>query len=402
MNSIILAFGGAHFNMSNWANAKAIVTSGNFNPEVYQFLEVLDIRGDNKIFQRADKLSVNNTARQANLEKAFFLYEYGDNALFKTVSVAMIQSHGIDANGKIKKLSQLPEGTKSIKEQLILDKDGKSNITTLVNEEEFRKFRNKIQALGEKITGMSSRDNMSGWRLSMAGQSLMQFRGWIPRTVGARFGAAKYDAELETVEKGRFLSLWNQIANKRIIPMAAELLRGALTGQFGTNTQNMVDTLYNEFMEENPHLSREDVTKEMFYEMHVTNTRASLMELSLYITMMILLGGLKDGWDDDDDDKRFKTQTMKTLNRFSDEIGFYLNPNSFQGITRGAVPAVGLFTDIGRFFGDIFGEAKGMLIEDEAAIHNNKPLWAFARGFVPGGNTMWNWFGDKTKMKETE
>jgi hypothetical protein len=402
VNSLVLASGGQFFKVKDWVKAKTLVTSGNFNPEVYQFLQVLDIRGDNEIFKRADKLSVNDTMRQANLEKAFFLYEYGDQMLFKTLAVSMIQSHGIDANGKIKLLSKLPEGTKSILEQLTIDKDGKSNLTTLFNEEEYRKFRNKVQALGEKITGMSSRDNMSGWRLSMAGQALMQFRGWIPRTLEARFGGAKFDAELDAVEKGRFVSLWNQIGNKRIIPLVGEMLRGAVTGQFGVNTDNIVDTLYNQFMEENPHLSRDEVTREMFYDMHVANVKAGLMEISLYLALMLLIGGLKEGWDDDDEDKRFKSETLKTLNRFSDEIGFYLNPNSFQAITRGTVPAIGLFTDMGRFFGDLFGEAKGQVFNNEVEVHNNKPLWSFMRAFVPGGTTMWNWFGDKTKMKEKE
>lgn len=402
INSLILAFGGQHFNVTQWAKAKTLATSGVLNPEVYQFLQVLDIRGDNDVFKKANTLSINETARQANLEKAFFIYEYADNALFKTISVAMIQSHGVAEDGKIKHLSKLPEGTKSIYEQLALTPEGTSNITSLISEEEYRKFRNKIQSLGEKITGMSTRDNMSGWRLSVAGQALMQFRGWIPRTITARFGAAKYDNELEVVERGRFLSLLSQIVNRRVIPLTGELLRGAVTGQFGVNTENLVDTLYNQFMEENPHLSREEVTKEMFYEMHVANTKAALMEISLYLAFMMLIGGLKEGWDDDDEDKRFRSETLKTLNRFNDEIGFYLNPNSFQAITRGAVPAVSVITDMFRFFGDLFGWAKGVAIDNEVDIHNNKPAWAFMRAFVPGGTTMWNWFGDKTKKKEEE
>jgi hypothetical protein len=353
------------------------------------------------VYKKADSLSVNSTTRQANLEKAFFLYEYGDNALFKTVSVAFIQNHGVDENGKIVALKKLPEGSKSIREMLVIREDGTSNITDIIkSEEEFRKMRNKIQAIGEKITGMSTRDNMSGWRLSVAGQSLMQFRGWIPRTLAARFQGARYDSELELVEKGRYISLFQEIVHRRILPITKQLLGAATAGQFAANTEDYIDTLYNKFMEENPHLSREEVTREMFYETHVANVKAGLMEVALYTTFILLIGGLKEGWDDDDDDKRFKSETMKTLNRFSDEIGFYLNPNSFQAITKGAVPAVGLFTDIGNFFKEIFGEAKGQILDDEVAIHNNKPLWRFARTFIPGGSTMWNWFGDKSKLKE--
>lgn len=403
VNSIVLAMGGQHFNLKQWGKAKAEVTSGNFNPEVYQFLQVLDIRGDNQAYKKADSLSVNDTARQANLEKAFFLYEYGDNALFKTVSVAFIQNHGIDANGKVVSLKKLPEGSKSIRELLALKENGTSNITDLISEEEYRKMRNKIQSIGEKITGMSNRDNINGWRLNVAGQALMQFRGWIPRTLATRFQGARYDAELELVEKGRYISLVQEIVYRRILPITRQLLGAATAGQFAANSEDYIDTLYNKFMEENPHLSREEVTREMFYETHVANVKSGLMEVALYMAFFLLIGGLKEGWDDDDDeDKRFKSETMRTLNRFSDEIGFYLNPNSFQAITKGAVPAIGLFTDIGNFFGDIFGEAKGRITDDEVAIHNNKPLWRFARTFIPGGSTMWNWFGDKSKLKEKE
>jgi hypothetical protein len=395
-NSLILAVGGKQFGVKDWVAAKGIVTSGNFNPEAYQFLQVLDIRGDNQIYKKADTLSVHNTARGANLEKAFFLYEYGDNALFKTISIALARSHGIDANGKLKRLTKLPEGTPSLYDSLKNNENGVSNITKLMSEDEFRKFRNKAQAMGEKLTGMSSRDNMSGWRLSIAGQSLMQFRGWIPRTLGARFGSARFDAELEAVEQGRFRTLFREIVTRRVIPLTSVVLKTATAGQFGGTPEDSMELLYNEFMSENPHLSREEVTKEMFADMHTANVKSALMEISLYLAFTLLIMGLKEGWDDDDDDKRFRSETLKTLNRFSDEIGFYLNPNSFQAITKGAVPAIGLFTDMGRFFGDTFGEAKGQLLDDEVSIHNNKPLWAFMRAFVPGGTTMWNWFGDKS------
>jgi hypothetical protein len=140
-----------------------------------------------------------------------------------------------------------------------------------------------------------------------------------------------------------------------------------------------------------------EVTEEMFYEMHVANVKASMME-AILITAFFMLGmSLKAGWDDDDDmDKRTRNYATKMLNRTMDELLFYVNPDSLTAITKGAVPVWGLFTDLQNFGSDIVGQSVGFLTGDKERMDKNDPAWSFAKLF-PGGSTMWMWFGDKQK-----
>jgi len=392
-NTAIIATGGNFFTLKQFAKAGQLISSGNFNPKVMAVMEYLNLRGDSDIYKRANQVSVNDTARKMDVDKFFWLQEKADSLIFNNVGLAFMMNFGVDKDGKVKRLDKLPAGTKSILDSLEVDKDGKLNMDKIMSEEEFRKLRNKMQGIGEKITGMSTRDNVSGYRMTMMGQALMQFRGWIPRTLGARFGATSYDAELEAVERGRYRSLMSQLINRRFLPLIGEAVTGLVANKFGQNTKDVARTLYLKFLEENPQVDPNEVTEEMFYDSHVANVRASMVEALMIGVFFLLVSGLKEGWDDDDDDKRVRRYTLKMMNRWLDELTFYVSPASFQGITKGAIPAVGLLSDLGKFFGSLWTALP--LTGDEEENEENQPMWQFVKTFIPGGNTAWQWFGEK-------
>jgi hypothetical protein len=357
-------------------------------------IELLNMEGEKELANAADGASINNIMRKPGYDTIFFLQSMTDKLVHNVSVLSLMQNFGMDKDGKIKRLDKLPEGTNSILDSLEI-KDGKLNIAEIMSTEEFQKLRAKGQAIGEKMIGMSSRDNVSGFRMTMMGQALMQFRGWIPRTVGARFGETRYDHELEVVEKGRYVSLFNQLFKKRFIPGMAEMLKGFAIGEFGQNTKDVVRTLYLQYLEENPTVDPNEVTEEMFYDMHVANMKSTMMELIIMSTFSLLVMGLKAGWDDDDEmDKRTRNYMTKMLNRTIDELLFYVSPESLMAITKGAVPGFSLFTDLLNFGSDVVGQTTGFLKGDEEQMDKNNPAWRFARLF-PGGSTMWMWFGDK-------
>lgn len=395
-NTIIMSAGKQFFNKRQWAKSVAMATAGNFNPKVRMLIKMLNMTGEKDLANLADAASTNNLIRKPGYDDIFFLQSATDNLIHNISALSLMQNFGVDKDGKIKRLDKLPEGTKSILDSLEI-KDGKLNIEEVLSNEEFQKIRAKGQAIGEKMIGMSSRDNVSGFRMTMMGQALMQFRGWIPRTVGARFGETRFDHELEVVEQGRYRSLAQQIFNKRFVPLMGEMIKGFAIGEFGQNTKEVVRLKYLQYLEDNPTVDPNEVTEEMFYEMHVANVKASMME-AILITAFFMLGmSLKAGWDDDDDmDKRTRNYATKMLNRTMDELLFYVNPDSLTAITKGAVPVWGLFTDLQNFGSDIVGQSVGFLSGDQERMDKNDPAWSFAKLF-PGGSTMWMWFGDKQK-----
>lgn len=393
-NTVIMSAGRQFFNKRQWAKSMSMVTAGNFSPKVRMVMELLNMEGEKELANAADEASINNIMRKPGYDTIFFLQSMTDKLVHNVSALSLMQNFGMDKDGKIKRLDKLPEGTKSILDSLEI-KDGKLNIAEIMSTEEFQKLRAKGQAIGEKMIGMSSRDNVSGFRMTMMGQALMQFRGWIPRTVGARFGETRFDHELEVVEQGRYVSMFNQLYSKRFLPLMGEMIKGFAIGEFGQNTKEVVRLKYLQYLEENPTVDPNEVTEEMFYEMHVANVKASMME-AILITAFFMLGmSLKAGWDDDDEiDKRTRNYMTKMLNRTMDELLFYVSPESLMAITKGAVPGFSLFTDLFNFGSDVVGQTTGFLKGDEEQMDKNNPAWRFARLF-PGGSTMWMWFGDK-------
>jgi hypothetical protein len=393
-NTVIMSAGKQFFTKRQWAKSMAMATAGNFNPKTRMLMAYLNMTGEKDLAALGDDVSINNILRKPSYDNIFFLQSGTDTLIHNISALSLMQNFGVDKDGKVKRLDKLPEGSKSIMDMLEV-KDGKFNITEVLSSEEFYKLRAKSQAIGEKMIGMSTRDNVSGFRMTMMGQALMQFRGWIPRTVGARFGETRYDAELEVVEEGRYWSLFRQLTLKRILPLTGELISGLTTGEFGQNTRDVVHLKYVKYLEENPTVDPNEVTEEMFYEMHVANVRSTMMEIALITAFMFLAMSLKAGWDDDDDmDKRTRNYATKMLNRTMDELLFYVNPDSLIAITKGALPVFGLLSDIKSFFSELVGQSVGFLTDDEEKMEKNKPGWRFAR-LLPGGSTMWMWFGDK-------
>lgn len=391
-NPFIIASGGNFFTKTQWLNAQKMITKGSLDPKTMAILEALDYKGTRGLMDRINNLSVNNLAREMSPDKLFVLLQKADDIVFKNTALALMQNFGLDKNGKIVRLDKLEKDSKSLMQLVEIDENGKINLAKLVSEDELLKFKNKVNALVEKMVGMSTRDNVSGYRLTMMGQALMQFRGWIPRTVETRFGGARYDAELETIERGRYLSFLQQLWSKQFIPRFIDLMSAVMMGKTSATTKELSKNLYTKFITENPELA-DTVTEEMFYETHVANLRSTMTELLIITVITMLIMGLGEGWEPmDDDEKRMKRQALKGLDRVADELTFYLLPTSFQSIIKGGIPAFSLLNDIQRVVSNFTGEAVGLVTDDKEALKKNKPFWQTVR-LLPGGTTVWNFFG---------
>jgi hypothetical protein len=139
----------------------------------------------------------------------------------------------------------------------------------------------------------------------------------------------------------------------------------------------------------------------MFEEMHLTNLRAGMMEIALILFFFTLLAGIKDTWEppEDDEEKRIRSFVIRLSNRYLDELMFYVNPDSMMAITRGLIPAAGFFSDLLDFISGPFAEAYGLLTDDEELVKDTKVIKSTAK-MIPGGNTMYMWFGDLSNSSQ--
>ena len=364
--------------------AKSMYYLSSHNEKAYELIKYFNIMGEQKLNSKIDKLSSSKIAGNLNSDKFFVLQHSGDWAVQNSTLLSMLQGHTVE-NGKIVGLKKIKNG-KSLFE-LAEFKDGQLIIPGLT-EEQFDLFRTKTQRLAENILGLSTRDNVARYKLTLQGQIIGQFRNWIPRMAEERFGSLTYDYDLETLTKGKYISFAQQLINKRALPLIKELIIG-----YGPAHEARIVELFNEALAENPDLAGK-LTLEEFREMHLSNLNAAKSELLLIGTFMALIALSKVNDDDDDEKTPLQKQMAKLWSRSLNELTFFLNPSSFIELAGSFAPIVGLLQNLSKLFTNTFEQWAGFAVSNEKWMDEAKPLKYVYRNF-PITNYIDRWFTDK-------
>lgn len=145
-----------------------------------------------------------------------------------------------------------------------------------------------------------------------AGRMMTQFRTWMFESVNNRFGKEEYDQIMKRTKKGRYRSY--KLAHAMVLPLMQDFYKA------WTDSENMTD-----------------VDK--------ANLRKNSVELLMLIGTMSTLALLAMGAEDDDEKKAYYNLAINMLSRAQDDILFYVNPSSFQNITKQLIPASSMITD---------------------------------------------------------
>lgn len=357
---------GRFYNNSEYK--KGLMMMSTMNKKAFAAIEYFDIEGTSTNFKKANALSVSGVTRQMTMEKFHLLQQAGDYTVENGVLLAMLQSHTIK-NGEIVKSEK---GDKSLLDLADMSND-KFEIPG-ITEEQFHKFRRKVKFLYSEMKGNSNTDDISTIKLTVLGQAVMMFRGWIPRMANERFGDLKHVGDLETWEMGKYKSFFNQTFNKQIIPniirsISAGGVLGIGAGSINSKsvTQKAIQ-LYNEAKAKNPGLK---ITQEEFVALHKQNLRSSALELQLILALTTLLMSLK-GPDDDKDPQR--KMGGKLLKRYIQELSFFVDPSSTGSLLKKPIPILSLGTDITGLISNFTGEVVGDVTGDKKMSQKNKPL----------------------------
>lgn len=375
---------GRFYNNTDYSKSLALLSIK--NSKAYGLMKFFDIDSTLTDFKKSNALSVSAVNRNMTMDKFYVLQHAGDFVIENSVLLAMLHSHTIK-NGKIIKSS---EGDKALID-IASVKNDKIEIEGL-SEEEFHKFRRKVKYLYGTIKGNTNQDDVNTIKMTVLGQAVMQFRGWIPRMADERFGGLRYTEDLETWEMGKYKSFWNQTVNKEILPNIFRALSAGGVLGIGANSINSKAVeqkaiqLYNEALAKDPDLK---MTQAEFVALHKQNLRSTALELQLIIVITMILMALK-GSDDDDKDP-IRTAAYKILRRNLAEISFFADPGSTTSILKKPIPILSFATDITGFIGDFAGEATGYITGDDKQIAKNKPLRKFNKIF-PISNALENFW----------
>jgi len=344
-NAFIKGVGGRYYNNKQLKKAMRLAyTRG--EGDIYNYMtEYFKIESESWNRKLAQGLSASKLSQNMTTDKAFTLWQKGDDFVSNIVLVAMSQNYGIDPkNGLVRRLELLPEGTKSIKDNMkITDKKIESGLTNT----QFDDFRRMVSYISRQIKGSNTTEEMSIAQMTVFGKMYMFFKNWLPPMASERFGAIKYTADLKEFEYGRFRSVMKEATKGYFLKNLPKLLLNLATINKLDTTS--FETQFEKYIEMNPHMEGK-INVEDYIELRRRSIREGLYELRLVTSIALLMLIMAMDWDDDgksDYKQYFATrQLYGLLKRTHLELSFFSNPLSVTQIIQNPIPLISVGTGL--------------------------------------------------------
>ena len=363
------------------------------------------VHTDNYNKREADSVSAFKIKKLVTMDNAFIMHRKPDEAIDDNILVSMMQNYGLDSNGIPKRLTKLPEGTKSMFE-LAEIKDDKLVIEGLTNEG-FHNFRRQVREIGRRIKGQMSEEDKNLVGTTLMGQALMQFRNWIPGLATERFSSLTENDTLDEFDQGRFNIFFEEFMKRGFIPGLTEfskLMADAVSMGLYKKKPNMkvAQRVYDKYKLENPNSK---LTLEQYLELRKAKLRSMSLEIRIYLGFLSLLIFLNGGGDDDPEGKkRYQRswagrQAYNMLVRGEREIAFFFNPNTVMDLTRSVIPSMGLAKDIIKMVTNTATEGYEM-VAGEDNTRDRTPMFFYTSKLLPAVNPAVD-FGEIFEKQQT-
>lgn len=316
------------------AIGKFVARDGKF----FSLAGYFDLMDGENYKKKSQSQSSSSLGKYLTYDNMFVGHRATDYTVRNGILGAMLESHTYDeAQNKIVKKTD--DTQKSLYDLVGIKNDALDfgNIP----KEALDKFRNSVHAVGDKVFGMNTRDDINLAKLNVLGRVLLTFRNWIPGMVDTRYRALNHNEDLGTWELGRYRSFWNNIVTKQTIPSILSGIANFGTfgygGKFGDRSINRAKELYAQYMEKNPSAN---ITEQEYVDLHLSNLKASMAEL--YITMAMIGGILAVKKEEGETLQQgsLRKYASKQLNRALADISFFYNPMEFDNIIKSPIPIV--------------------------------------------------------------
>lgn len=350
------------------------------DPKMRALVEHLEYYQKSDVQDRADRLSAQYATRHMTNDKWFSFLSTADRGIDAIAIFATALNFGVNEEGNVKRLDQLPEGSKNIIELMEITENPlwEGTITNIANkavdrykvnieglsDQGQRKLRNIGREMSNKVKGTMSEEDKVLYNSNMFMRLMMHYKSWLPGVALARFGKQKYSHILETFDEGTWVSVFKNMGADVDAKTAldTEVHMANMIGEIGMDIVNLgIDVVTFGYLNRtkvkeklararfdvwasnnatNPEFEEQlkDKTKreEMFQEfvkMKQGNIKAVLVELRATLAFLLLLAQL--GGDDDEDGKTDIRQTYagrkfhNILNRAFREVAVFTQPWEF-------------------------------------------------------------------------
>jgi hypothetical protein len=250
----------------------------------------------------------------------------------------------------------------------------------LNNVNELQRLTNLTRRISRNATGGLSDSDMNRMGLNIWTKSMMVFKNWIPKLADTRFGEFRrvnddFSVEIDengltTGEKydiGR-IRLWFYVIGTSIRDKSTNVINILSMNEKGLE---LLNKMYEEFGESYEKRTGKPftMTREDFIDLIRSNLHNQTKEIAILLSLFAASFSLgliaPDDEDDDKADKNRHRYVQRVVDKFIGELSFFYNPAEFKKILSGGMfPAIGLFSDIGRFIDHTTMEFTGMDISD--------------------------------------
>ena len=240
---------------------------------------------------------------------------------------------------------------------------------------ELQRLTNLTRTISRNAVGGMSDSDMNRASMNIWLKSMMVFKGWIPKLLKTRFAQfAETSDDFSTSINEDGLTLGQKYDIGRIRLFGHVLGDGIIAGV--ANINNIIalndaglarlDKMYEDFSQSYEKRTGKvlQMDKADFIDLMRNNLRNQIKELAILLSLLgsyLALGLMAPDDDDDKAAKNFYRFAQKTIDKFVGELSFFYNPLEAEHLLSGSMfPAIGLFSDIGRFIKHFFMETTGL------------------------------------------
>lgn len=371
----------------------------------------------------------------------FKSWQWGEEDVTNNITVAMGLNYGIDSNGKVRKLSYLPEGSKPLYELMKYDKE--SGVMKFEGydgdlESLYSDFRNIIRVGIRNTVGTANNQDIARYKMYLAGRLVMKYASWMPGVLLERLRGLRVNEYTQTMEMGRYNSVYGDYYNKeKIMANKMELVYATLHlvkdvlanlaflgGTVGQNFYNLDrDKARVQFLswkasmrQTNPYeiqkLEELSTDEEKQLDLYIQAKQGQMMtamaEIRILVGLIAMTFMLGKAAGDDDDDNFAQRLLLKKFIRLTDkirtEIGFVFSAEDWNRKLERPIPLVSLFARLYHTLANTLDEFRDMSIGENQMSSTGKDLDKEGVGFwlkkwLPGIKILetidWMWEEDK-------